>query len=183
MASYVAGLSGGSWAVGSLAINNWPTVQSLQDSTYNFSVGLLANPSNATTTNNNTFQNTIGADLVAKQTAGYQVSLIDLFGQLIGPHFVSQSTTTSSNASGLQWSSIQQTDAFTSAAYPFPLITTTQYMEANKPAGGNGTIWEVNAYETGSWDKGITAFTPTTTFGSTIVNGQATTCLTGYDNL
>lgn len=179
MASYVAGLSGGGWGVGSLAINDWPTPQSLLDNTYDLSAGLLyASASNASTAS---YQTAIGNDLTAKLAAGYQVSLIDYWGRLLSQQLVSQNTST--NTAGLQWSSIQQSQAFTSAAYPFPLVTMLQYTQGRVAAGGNGTIWEVNPYESGSWDQGIAAFTPTTILGSPLSSGTTTACITGYDNL
>jgi lysophospholipase len=179
LVSYVAGLSGGGWGVGSLAINDWPTPQSLLDNTYNLSDG-LASIGN-TTSEDTSYLTQIGNDLTAKQSAGYQVSLIDLWGRLLSTQYVNPIT--SNNTAGLQWSDIQQTQAFTSAAYPFPIVTAAQDIAGQNAGGGKGTLWEFNPLETGSWDQGIAAFTPTRIFGSTLLNGASTSCITGYDNL
>lgn len=179
LASYVAGLSGGGWALGSLAINDWPTPQSLLDNTYSLSQGLEYTGNS--TNDSISYLTSIYNDLGAKQAAGYQISLIDYWGRLLSKQFVSGNT--SSNTAGLEWSGIQQTDAFSSASHPFPLIVVMQDVPGRNALGGNGTIWEVNPYEIGSWDQGISAFTPTTTFGSTALNGTGTKCVTGYDNL
>lgn len=41
LASHVAGLSGGSWAVGSLALSDWNTAQTLKDQVWNLERDLV----------------------------------------------------------------------------------------------------------------------------------------------
>jgi lysophospholipase len=174
LATYIAGLSGGSWTVGSLAANNWPTIQSLQDDTFNLTAGLF-NPADSSINQSQYFAD-IDNDMLAKQQNGYQLSFIDAWGHLLSGQFLA-------NGASRLWSSISQTSAFTDASYPFPLVTALQYIRGQTVIGGNGTIWEMNPYETGSWDKNVAAFAPTRLFGSTFNNGQATRCVSGFDEL
>ncbi len=48
LASHVSGLSGGSWAVGSLAVSDWPTVATLHDSIWQLESGILGAPQAST---------------------------------------------------------------------------------------------------------------------------------------
>lgn len=182
LASYIAGISGGSWTVGSLAINDWPTPQTLHDSVYDLTDGLFAPP--ASSTSQLVYYAGIASDLQSKQAAGYQISLIDFWGRTLSGHLVDSQQQSTTNT--LQWSDIQNTTSFTSAAYPFPLVTMVQLMSGQTTYSGgvgNGTIWEMNPYESGSWDKGIAAFVETANLGTAFNDGAATACISGFDNL
>ena len=49
--------------------------------------------------------------------------------------------------------------------------------------GPNGIQYELHPYETGSWDKGVAAFTLTAYLGSSVSNGKPSKCYINYDNL
>jgi lysophospholipase len=174
LSSYIAGISGGSWTVGGLAGNDWPTTQALHDDILDLSAGIFTSP-NSSTNQTQYFAN-IDTSLTAKQSAGYQLSFIDLWGNMLQSHFLA-------DGSNNLWSGITQTAAFTNVSYPFPLVTTNQQVAGQVTLAGNGTIWEFNPYEVGSWDAGIEAFTPTPLFGSTFNSGMATRCGSGFDTL
>jgi lysophospholipase len=97
-ATYIAGLSGGSWLVGSLAQANYPTMQNLifgsQDpSAY---AGWLTQfdvftPSTNVTSDLEYLESLVG-EISGKYAAGFRVSLTDLWARGLSRHFLNGTT-------------------------------------------------------------------------------------------
>lgn len=175
--TYYAGLSGGSWPVASFALNNYPAVNDLASLwKVNISrIGATNDSEYAATTK------TMFKQLAPKFEAGFNVSAMDLVGRYIGYQFLPGPT------GGLDstWSSIAQLEGFKNFSGPMPIVQANS-IDKNSPsffgvwiAAGNGTIYEWNPFEFGSFEAG---FTPTKYVGSKLdANGSATDCVEGLD--
>lgn len=174
--TYHAGLSGGSWLVSSLAGNDWPTVSSLRD-------GLWAAELEKTLFLSDTSDVHLDllADLAAKDVAGFDVTITDPWGRLLA----NQILYGVDGGVNKTLSGVAENSQYVAAAVPFPIITAlgVETWEGDCKPDSNGTQYEFTPYEFGSWDAGVAAFTPTKYLGSSISNGAATSCVTGFDNL
>lgn len=188
-ADYLAGLSGGAWLVGSLALNDFPTVPELQASPdvwyLNKSLVGSADPGS---------MNTIGlfakvlADTTGKLAAGFQTSLTDQWGRLINY----QTINASHHAGGLDgtevtWSGIRNVSSFSSHDMPFPIILGVSLFPGTSfdlnQIGFNNSVVEMTPYEWGTWDRNIRSFVDTEYLGTELVDGKPTgQCTRRYDN-
>ncbi|KAK5118202.1 hypothetical protein LTR85_008182 [Meristemomyces frigidus] len=179
--TYQTALSGGGWFANSLAAQNWPTVSYLQKTIYepNFAAGLLV-PDNIGALSS---YGAIVSDIVAKADAGYNVSLADVYGRLLGYNLF----TGADGGVSLKMSSLTSFSNFTAHNVPFPIITSigTDLDIGQCTTTLNATQYEYSPYEFGSWDDGVNAFTQTAFLGSKLSNGVPSTgsCTANFDNL
>ncbi|CAG8951867.1 hypothetical protein HYFRA_00005671 [Hymenoscyphus fraxineus] len=179
--TYHAGISGGSWLLSSLAGNNYPTISSLRDTLW---APALANslllPGGALFAGNIL---NILHDIVSKEAAGYDTTIVDLWGRLLSYQLLSGP----SGGEAKTLSGITSSNSFISHEVPFPIITAigARVWDGECVPGFNGTSYEFSPYEFGSWDKDISAFTPTQYLGTSLRGGKPSTqnCTTNYDNL
>ncbi len=209
LASYITGLSGGSWLVSSTAINDYPTAQALYENVWNLSVPLLVPPDAVTVYNQVTGQ-------VAQKAAALGTNfttLTDYWGRILSQ--VSRSGGSGAGcaqlgwmnaessvfaplqrlfnttaypqplAPAVTWSDVTNVSAFANASYPFPIIiAATLPPGAVTPSGPNGSDFEFSPYESGIWSPGLQAFINTSALGSVLQNGQpGNSCLAGLDNV
>ncbi|RPD70196.1 lysophospholipase [Lentinus tigrinus ALCF2SS1-7] len=200
-ATYLSGLSGGSWLVSSLAQANFPTLPDLVFGPANadgngFGGWLtqidLLQPGDATVTT--AFVTELIEEIALKRTAGFPVTLADVWGRALSRHFVNGTTAanffdvTIPHGAGTTLSSIANTSTFAAHAQPFPILvadsltsrTTGQVVtEPGNAVPLTNPIYEFNIFEMGSFDPILGAFTPTKFLGSP---GDSV-CATGFDQL
>ncbi|SMN18907.1 similar to Saccharomyces cerevisiae YOL011W PLB3 Phospholipase B (lysophospholipase) involved in phospholipid metabolism [Maudiozyma saulgeensis] len=241
--SYIAGVSGGNWLVGSLAWNNWTSVQSIID---NWNVDDKDDDDNDTDENDSievteTEEVTGGEDadyevnpiwdlhdsiispggmnifksakrwdhisnaIQAKQDAGFETSLTDVWGRALSYNFFPNL-----NRGGIDytWSSLRNAKVFQEAQMPFPISLSDGRYPGSSVINLNATLFEFNPFEMGSWDSSLNAFFDVRYLGTNVSNGipinpykeentEATTkvtkddvdviednheCIIGYDN-
>lgn len=85
-------------------------------------------------------------------------------------------------------SSLATYDNFTSHNAPFPIITAIGVVGRDDQCSppDDATQYEFHPFEFGSWDEGVSAFTPVKYLGSDLNNGEPVEegkCITQYDNL
>jgi len=178
--TYQAGLSGGGWLLSSIAGNNWTTISNLRDSLWedafqdspilpsNFTAGLAYAE--------------IVVDIDSKQDAGFDVTIVDPYGRLLSYQLLLGND----GGVGTRMSGLAQSANFTNHNVPFPIITSIGVDQDECAPMNNGTQYEFNPYEFGSWETGVKAFTQTKYLGSKLSNGMPVTpneCITHYDNL
>lgn len=184
--TYEAGLSGGAWFLSSLAGNNWPTVSYLKEHLWEaaFQNSLLL-PANLLSVSGLTEYAFISDEIVDKQAAGYDVTIVDPYGRLLSYQLLQGA----SGGVATRLSGLTSLSNFTSHNVPYPIITTTGIDSAYSgecypPL--NTTIYEFHPYEYGSWDTGVSAFAQTKYMGTSLTNGSPTktnNCTVHYDNL
>lgn len=178
-ALYVAGLSGGSWAVGSLAINDWPQAQQLKDQTWNLAENLVIPKDDALS-----FYADLVGDVAGKRGEDYPTGIVDYWGRALSYHLVNSSYPDEGQAT--TWGDIRNTSNFQSAAYPFPLAIADEREPGDLLIYRNTTVFEFNPYEFGSFDPDVAAFVPLDILGTSLVNGvsaeENNQCTYGFDN-
>ncbi|KAH0354269.1 lysophospholipase, partial [Aureobasidium melanogenum] len=186
--TYETSLSGGAWFSTSWTGLNWPTVSYLRDNLWSeaFADSLLV-PARLLTA---LAYADIVKDIVDKAKAGFQPTLIDVWGRLLSYQLLStnsQDIPTDGDVTKT-FSSVVTSSNFTSHAVPFPIITArgVNNFDGECVPLSNGTQYEFTPYEFGSWDSNINAFTQTAYLGSKLTNGVPTTsgqCVKNYDNI
>lgn len=199
-ANYISGLSGGSYLIGSLSLNNWPSVHQsvLENDLWNLTeANQLVNTDNLWTviwpviTKNLwealshinhwvTGKNTgIKYDLQAKKDAGFPVTLTDAWGRDLSYQLFSEEN----NAEDLNFSDIRDQPAFKNYEMPFPFITAIGREPGTIVYNTNSTVFEMNPFEMGSSDPSLNTFTDIKYLGSRLSNGTNNgTCVTGFEN-
>ncbi|KAL0482321.1 lysophospholipase PLB [Acrasis kona] len=182
LATYMTGLSGGSFLVGSLAINNFPRVTDLTK-TWDLSESVLA-PSRANIFENAGYYGRIIRDVNDKEEAGFDTSITDLWARAIGQKLVASSNPTPNSA--ITYSDIRNTSSFVQGQMPFPIIIALGRSQGQLIIPANSTVYEFNPFEFGSWSPRIRAFTPIQYLGTNLTNGRPTLgnnrCVEGFDN-
>lgn len=201
--TYLTGLSGGSWLVGSIYMNNFSSVSQLQTHGDNariwqFSNTVFEGPYTSIIQIVDTVE--YWHDLIdavdGKSNAGYPVSITDYW---YGHPTCSTSKTNGSRGRALSWqlinathggpnytwSSIAQTPHFQNGDVPMPaIVADARYPGATK-VKLNATEMEFNPWEFGTWDPTINGFVPMEFLGSRFIDGQLPqdeSCVRGYDN-
>ncbi|KAG1766918.1 lysophospholipase catalytic domain-containing protein [Suillus placidus] len=200
-ATYLSGLSGGSWFITSLAQANFPTIQELifgpaSPTVSNNSWGGwnanydIATPSANPITDTEYYTNLVD-ELRGKYDAGYVVTFADYWGRTLARHFTNGTFSSNfydesyTHGAGILWSAVANTTSFASYSIPFPIVVTNL-----QAAGQNSSeiiagdsipitnpIFEFNVFETGSFDPQLSAFAPTKYLGTT----NNSICVTNYD--
>lgn len=182
--TYHAGLSGGSWLLGSLVGNSGDTrVSALQKDLW--IPALKANsiwPTNILISPEGPL---VRAALEAKQNAGFDVTVPDTWGRFLSFQLLRGGD----GGAGIQLSEVLKLKDFDGAAIPFPIISallkTGGISGDSCDAVDDSSQIEFTPYETGSWDRGIGGFTPTEFLGTDVVNGSPVggKCIRDFDNL
>ncbi|KAA1473978.1 phospholipase B [Dentipellis sp. KUC8613] len=199
VASYLSGLSGGSWLTGSLYFNDFPTVKDMVYGNGDLSGWLLdlalATPGGADLFDdqNQHWFGSIIWSVIAKAHQGIDTSLTDPWGRMISYHFLNQTTrdnfftNDTAHGAGQLWSKIPQTPPWLQHAEPFPIV-----MADSRPIGSNSTdalppepvVYEITPMEFGSWDPNLSSMMNISYVGTKLNNGQPannTACVTGFD--
>lgn len=181
---YVAGLSGGSWLLGSIVINNFTTVQRLQDAgnVWDFENNILTPEGALQIVDTTVYYNDLHNEVTAKQDAGFDVSLTDYWSRALSRQFVDWTD----GGPGVTYSSIAISPEFVNAEMPFPIILADGRNPGELIISSNATVYEYNPFEFGSFDPTLFAFTPMEYLGTNMNNGVPTesgACIRGFDNV
>ncbi|KIV76987.1 hypothetical protein PV11_08830 [Exophiala sideris] len=179
-ATYFAGLSGGSWALGSIYINNFTTVSNLQENLWDFTSQLVLGPSDISYTD---FWGNITAQVKSKRDAGFITGDPDFWGRIQGYNFFNASH----GGVDYTWSSIAKTQAFQDADIPLPLIVMSGSTRNDSENSNHPTepIYEATPWEWGTYDDDIYGFAPLEYLGTRFVDGVVPdngSCVRGFDN-
>ncbi|PYH83348.1 lysophospholipase 1 [Aspergillus uvarum CBS 121591] len=181
-ATYFAALSGGSWALGSIYVNNFTTVSNLQENLWDFnSEEIIYGPEKISHVE---FWGNISADVKSKREAGFKTGDADFWGRIQGYNFFNASD----GGVDYTWSSIAKTESFQSGDIPMPLVVMTgnqQSTETLSTSPATYPIYETTPWEWGTYDDDIYGFAPLEYLGTRFVNGVVPdneTCVRGFDN-
>lgn len=203
-ATYIAGLSGGAWLLGLLAMQNFPSIDEvvLEDpyNVWDFTASnSLLRSSNliglgwAVATNDydqaisylrywNTPQGEgIGDNIEAKENAGFPTSVTDAWGRALAHQLFPEGN--NNWLSGATWSDIRRIRAFANHQMPFPLVTALARRPGSVEYNLNSPIVEFNPFEMGLFDTSINTFHDIKYIGTKVNNGLTNgTCVQGFDN-
>ncbi|KAK9450385.1 lysophospholipase catalytic domain-containing protein [Limtongia smithiae] len=172
--TYIVGLSGGGWLVGSIMANNFSSVQSLQAdaSTWDFATSITGFSSSV-------FSH-IDSEVALKETAGYNISIIDYWGLLLSHQLFDYSN----GGVGLLWSDIIETPPFAAYDVPYPLLASLLVTPGDDVNIETATAIEVGPFEFGSWDSELYGFVLTEYLGTELSGGtpKSDVCVNGFDS-
>ncbi|KZP28406.1 phospholipase B [Athelia psychrophila] len=200
VATYFAGLSGGSWLTGSLVMNDWPTISDLVYGNGGNLSGWLLDmdliiPDGIDVLNkgNLDFFDSLLTSIDAKRSQGFYTSLTDPWARAISYHFLNGTTAsnffdnTSLHGAGQRWSDALLASSYRNFIAPFPIAVATSI-----PVGSDisvpllsQTVYEMTPLEFGSWDPSLSAMVNMTFAGTHLVDGvpsNATGCVNGFDD-
>jgi lysophospholipase len=186
-ATYLAGLSGGSWLVGSIYINNFTTVTGLRDSTdssvWEFGQSVLEGPDDGGLQIFDTasYYTTLIKEVDDKGDAGFKTTITDLWGRALSFQLINAKN----GGPAYTWSSIALAENFRKGETPFPIIVADERAPGEVLISSNTTNYEFNPFEMGSFDPTVFGFVPTKFLGSKFSAGSLHSndeCVVGFDN-
>ncbi|EDO17416.1 hypothetical protein Kpol_1037p12 [Vanderwaltozyma polyspora DSM 70294] len=185
--TYLAGLSGGNWLVGTLAWNNWTSVQDIvnnftkDDSIWDISNSIFT-PGGLDIAKTVLRWNHISDAVKDKQEAGFNVSLTDIWGRALSYGFF---PSLKRGGEAYTWSTLREAQVFQDGAMPFPISVADGRYPGSYIINLNATLFEFNPFEMGSWDPTLNAFSDVKYLGTNVTNGtpvNTDVCVEGYDN-
>lgn len=186
-ATYLAGLSGGNWLTGTLAWNNWTSVQDIVN---NFTMDgsiwdldhSIVNPGGINIFKSGSRWDHISDAVEDKQKAGFNVSLADVWGRALSYNWFPDLYR---GGVGYTWSTLRDAEVFQDGAMPFPISVADGRYPGTKVINLNATVFEFNPFEMGSWDPTLNSFTDVKYLGTNVSNGKPINtgkCIAGFDN-
>ncbi|BAO37882.1 lysophospholipase [Kluyveromyces marxianus DMKU3-1042] len=186
-ATYLAGLSGGNWLVGTLAYNNWTSVQAIvnnmtqDDSIWDISHSIVT-PGGFNIFESISRWDDISDAVEDKKDAGYNTSITDIWGRALSYGFF---PSLKDGGVGYTIDSLRDSDVFKNAEMPFPISLAVGRYPGTSVINLNATNFEFNPFEMGSWDYTLHSFTDIKYVGTNVSNGRPKEkgqCVAGYDN-
>ncbi|GKU13142.1 unnamed protein product [Fusarium langsethiae] len=185
-ATYLSGLSGGSWTVGSLYMQNFTSVESIVSAKsgflstlWQFDDSILEGPADLPRPR---YYRELYQDVNDKVDAGYNKSITDYWGRALSYQLVNARD----GGTAYTFSSIANDTAFADARTPMPIIVAIERTTDQIQIATNSTIVEFNPSEMGSYDPALSAFAPLRYIGSSFNNGtlkRGSSCIAGVDNV
>lgn len=179
-ATYISGLSGGNWLVGSLYINNFTTVEaSLSDGAiWELQDSIFEGPEQYALYD---YYTSVFDDVSGKKDAGFQRSVTDYWGRMLSYQLVNSSY----GGPGVTFSSIADDSAFSEGKAPMPFLVAVGRQPGTQIVANNSTVFDFNPWELGSFDSTLRGFVPLRWVGSNFTDGEVPKdgrCVRGFDN-
>ncbi|KAM0558324.1 hypothetical protein ACHAPJ_005018 [Fusarium lateritium] len=179
-ATYLSGLSGGGWLVGSLMMNNFTSVQESVNypGVWQMENSILEGPEQYSLLQ---YYNTIFDAVGDKKDAGYERSLTDYWGRMLSYQLINATD----GGPSYTWSSLADDPDFSDGKSPMPILVADGRAPGEKIIALNATNFEFNPWEMGSFDPVLEGFVPLKYVGSEFDNGKIPkdkSCIRGFDN-
>ncbi|TLS28385.1 hypothetical protein PpBr36_01928 [Pyricularia pennisetigena] len=185
--TYMSGLSGGSWLLGSVFNNNFSTIGQLQENpnVWKFDHSIFGGPK----TSGNAIKKIIDSasywkdiigDVDKKKKAGFSTSITDYWGRALSYQLIDAAN----GGDQYLFSSIAQTPDFQMGNSPFPIIVANGRKPDSVIISLNSTVFEFNPFELGTWDPTTSGFAPLSYVGSDFEGGVVPSsgkCVRGLD--
>lgn len=185
--TYIAGLSGGNWLVGSVYMNNFSSVGNLQYDTtgqiWKFGNSILEGPPTGGIQLLSTaaYYADLQDAVSGKRDAGFNTSITDYWGRALSYQLINAPK----GGPAYTWSSIAQSPGFQNASQPFPISIADARRPGERIISLNSSVYEFTPYEMGTWDSTTYGFVPTQYLGTNFSNGRVANqsqCVVGFDN-
>ncbi|KAE8147959.1 lysophospholipase catalytic domain-containing protein [Aspergillus avenaceus] len=186
-ATYLAGLSGGGWLVGSIYLNNFTTISALQTpekgGVWQFQNSIFEGPDGDSIQilDSASYYKHLHSAVSGKSDAGYQTSITDYWGRALSYQLINATD----GGPSYTWSSIALTDSFKEAEMPMPLLVSDGRYPDELVISSNATVYEFTPWEFGTFDPTVYGFAPLEYLGSKFVGGSIPkneSCVRGFDN-
>ncbi|KAF2426567.1 lysophospholipase [Tothia fuscella] len=186
-ATYLSGLSGGSWLVGSIYVNNFTTVEALRrekdGSVYEFGNSVIEGPdkSGSQILDSAGYYSNLVSAVSGKRDAGFETSITDIWGRGLSFQLINATE----GGPAYTWSSIALGEDFQNGDMPLPIVIANGRRPGETLIPANASIFEFNPWEFGTWDPTVYGFVPLQYLGSNFTNGIvpiSDQCVVGFDN-
>ncbi|PVI05044.1 hypothetical protein DM02DRAFT_517472 [Periconia macrospinosa] len=193
-ATYIAGLSGGGWLLGSMYMNNFTSIQNIIDQNYDGAVWQLGNSiftgehwrpkkGGVQILNQADYWKNLVDSVDSKEDAPgiFNASITDYWARSLSFQFVNATD----GGPSYTWSSIQDDNDFKNANAPFPMLVALERAPGETLLSTSATNIEFNPYEMGSYDPTLNGFCPLKYIGSNFSQGRipdGERCVRGFDN-
>ena len=192
-ATYLAGLSGGNWMIGSLYTNNFTSVNEIistntpaEDSGSLWQLGnsILQGPES----DGIQLFDSVGyyaslVDMVGnKDDAGFETTITDYWGRALSYQLVNATD----GGPAYTWSSIARQDWFTNGDAPLPFLVADGRRPGETLVPTNTTVFTFSPWELGTFDPTVYAFAPLRYVGTNFSSGEPInddSCVEGFDNV
>lgn len=185
--TYLSGLSGGNWLTGTLAWNNWTSVQDIvnnftkDDSIWDIDHSIVT-PGGINIFKTGSRWDHISDAVQAKQDAGFNISLADVWGRALAYNWFPN---LHRGGDAYTWSTLRDVEVFKDGAMPFPISIADGRYPGTRVISSNATLFEFNPFEMGSWDPTLNSFTDIKYLGTNVNKGKPVNkgkCVAGFDN-
>lgn len=181
--TYVAGLSGAGWLVGSIYGNNFSTILSLRD-VWKFDRSIFEGPEQVGLSILNTVEywNDVADQVSAKADAGFDGSITDYWGRALSYQLINATD----GGPAYTFSSIALDENLISGSIPMPILVADGRAPGTTIVSLNATNYEINPWEMGSFDPTVYGFAPTKYLASNFSGGVVPDdgkCVEGFDNV
>ncbi|KAK5162775.1 Lysophospholipase 1 [Saxophila tyrrhenica] len=190
--TYLAGLSGGSWLVGSIYTNNYTSVNDIlaQDTSdddsgdiWQLENSIFEGPDSdgIQLFDSVGYYATLVSDTDNKDGAGFNVTITDYWGRALSFQLVNATD----GGPEYTWSSIAEQGWFSDGSAPMPLLVADGRAPGQKIVSDNSTVYTFTPFEFGSNDPTVYGFAPMQYVGTDFFAGETSTdqCVTGFDNV
>lgn len=183
--TYLAGLSGGSWLVGTVTMNNFTSIDNILSSSsiWDLRASIFDPTGILNVLGQAIYYTGIFLAVQAKFLAGFEITLSDLWGRALSNQFLRDFP---GDGAGLTFSSLAENlqTPFYNADQPLPLITALSRAPNTGSINFNSTVIEFTPFEIGSWDPSLSEFAKLKYVGTSLDNGKPTgsDCVTSLDN-
>ncbi|RCK57915.1 Lysophospholipase 1 [Candida viswanathii] len=172
--NYVAGLSGDAWLVGSLASNDFISVDEIlsEGNLWDISHSIISYYGLPHPIKQVEEWTDIALQVRSKSGAGFNVSMTDIYGRLLSYPLLTTSLQNEGDA--YLWSDVASSSEFQNHQMPYPILVSDGREPGSKVVNINSTVIELTPYEFGSWDPSLNNFVETKYLGTNIENGYPT---------
>lgn len=179
--TYLTGLSGGTWLVGTVVLHDFASIQDVLGNSklWNLKHTIL-DPYGLNIVKNGWYWTKINASLLAKQVAGFVLSITDLWGRALSWQMFGDYDNMGDT---LTWSMIQEQELFTNYQMPYPIVVADGRTPNQNVINMESTIFEFTPHEMGSWDPSVYQFADLKYVGTDTTDGVPNgDCYSGFDN-
>ena len=181
--SYISGLSGGSWLLGLMVLNDWISVADIVDD--NIDIWKLDdsifNPNGINVIKTLLYYRRMASAISSKDDAGFNTSITDIWGRALSQQFLEAGD----GGENMTWSGIRDLDSFKDHEMPFPIVVADGRTPGTFIIDLNSTVFEINPYELGSWDPSLASFGDIKYVGTPLYAGKVddpSRCIVNFDN-
>ncbi|TLD21419.1 hypothetical protein PspLS_09161 [Pyricularia sp. CBS 133598] len=186
-ATYMSGLSGGSWLLGSVFNNNFSSIGQLQQNpnVWKFDRSIFVGPRTSRNSvkkliDSAAYWKDIIGEVDGKTKAGFVTSITDYWGRALSYQLIDDVD----GGDQYLFSSIAQTPDFQAGNNPMPMIVANGRKPNSVIISLNSTVFEFNPFEMGTWDPTTNGFAPLAYVGSNFEGGVVPDngkCVRGFD--
>ncbi|KAG5419832.1 PLB2 [Candida metapsilosis] len=181
--SYISGLSGGAWLVGSIVSSNLISIDELigQNTLWQTTNSIL-NYFDDNIVDQILMWIDIGEQVRAKQEAGFSVSITDVWGRALSYQFW---TNKKNYGAGYRFSDVMNETNFRNHYAPFPILVAVGRVPDTTIINLNSTVFSFTPFEVGSESPYLNSFVKTKSIGTLLDNGypKNSSCINGFDNV